>query len=41
MTMKKVLLLALVCFAVIGGAVIVMTVHPQSALADGCTGSGC
>jgi hypothetical protein len=38
--MKKLLLVALLTFAIIGGTVTVMTYHPQTAHAD-CSGSNC
>ena len=38
--MKKLIVLAALAFAVAAGTVTVMTVHPQSAVAD-CPGSGC
>jgi hypothetical protein len=37
--MKKILLLALLAFAVIGGSVTMMTVHPQKA--EACQNSNC
>ena len=37
--MKKLLLLTLLAFAVIGGTATVMTYHPQKA--EACEGSGC
>lgn len=42
--MKKIIALALLAFALVAGTAVVMTVQPQSALADGsggCSGSGC
>jgi hypothetical protein len=39
--MKKILLIAAIAFVVIGGTATVMTVDSQTALADGCSGSGC
>jgi hypothetical protein len=38
--MKKLLLLTLLAFAIIGGTVTVMTYHPQTAHAD-CSGQTC
>jgi hypothetical protein len=37
--MKKLLLLTLLAFAVIGGTATVMTVHPQTA--EACEGGSC
>jgi hypothetical protein len=41
--MKKILMFLVLGFALFAGGAVVMTVNPQSAIADGggCSGSGC
>jgi hypothetical protein len=39
--MKKIIVLVALAFALVAGTTAVMTVHPQSAYADGCANSGC
>ena len=39
--MKKILVLAALAFALVGGTAAVMTVHPQHAVATPCGGSAC
>lgn len=39
--MKKFIILAALAFTLAAGAVTVMTVHPQQAVAGPCTGNDC
>ena len=39
--MKKIIVLTVMAFALVAGSVTVMTVHPQSAVADPCPNGAC
>jgi hypothetical protein len=39
--MKKIIALAVLVFALVAGTAVVMTVHPQHAVAYGCGSSNC